>query len=520
MQIINCVDACLNEPIIATVSGANPVGFGLAYFLVCADVVEETTVDGTFSDPATLGLTPASDCSVYAVNYETGTTLPVATDTYSNFDWQGACYSEVSLPVCINPLFEVCQAQGTINSTISGANTTAPYVLDYFLVCGGTVQEKNTDGIFDFSAAPINDVAAGSCTIYAVNHDGSFTQAQDVAWAAPTAGSCATVKEACVIVNPLPVANAVELALCDDGDGTVDFTLTDAEDATTASNVAGSATDVDNGALAGTVTVTYYDLQLCADDSTGVGCVALTSPHPATDGTIVYARVTNNSTGCYETAEVTLTVNPLPVAPVIPAITVCAGGSTNIVPTPPVVTTPVTFTWNFEAGITGMGVSDDATIAADAATQTAGSGLGGVAAVGAGSGCSAAVTSNAYNFNPNRSLATAVADNEYFEFCVGAGANGNIFQNVSDIAWNHRASGNGPKNWALTTAADPSTALLTGTTSGSCAAAGGAVASTATCYRIYYWEAIGAAGTLRIADMVVTANYSTEIGRASCRERV
>lgn len=61
-----------------------------------------------------------------------------------------------------------------------------------------------------------------------LNDDGSFLQDQDAAWIT-LAGSCATVKEACVIVNPLPVATTAALAVCDnDADGLAAFTLTNA----------------------------------------------------------------------------------------------------------------------------------------------------------------------------------------------------------------------------------------------------------------------------------------------------
>ncbi|MBK7699921.1 MAG: hypothetical protein IPJ39_14940 [Saprospiraceae bacterium] len=92
----------------------------------------------------------------------------------------------------------------------------------------------------------------------------------------------------------------------------------------------------------------------------------------------------------------------------------------------------VTTTWDFESGIAGQGISSNMVVAGNGATQTAGSGLGSVGTQAAGSGCTAAITSTAYDIT-NASLADAIADNEYFEFCIGAPMAGFVFNGVTGI---------------------------------------------------------------------------------------
>jgi uncharacterized surface anchored protein len=120
--------------------------------------------------------------------------------------------------------------------------------------------------------------------------------------------SCPAANPSSVTANfvPLPTANAVTLGLCETNNGTADFTLTDAENATATTNISG--TDVDNGATG--VTVTYHATQADADANTG----ALSSPYAAADAAMVYARISDNTTNCYTTAVVTFDVTPAPEA--------------------------------------------------------------------------------------------------------------------------------------------------------------------------------------------------------------
>ena len=109
-------------------------------------------------------------------------------------------------------------------------------------------------------------------------------------------------------INPNPIANTPpDLISCDDDyDGIYEFDLSQ-----------NSNTII--GVNPGTYTVSYYsDL---TDAETGNN--ALNNQHPATDDTIVYVRLENTVTGCYDTTHFTLYVNPLPVVPVEDVVPLC-----------------------------------------------------------------------------------------------------------------------------------------------------------------------------------------------------
>ncbi|WP_262734068.1 hypothetical protein, partial [Gaetbulibacter sp. NE] len=112
-----------------------------------------------------------------------------------------------------------------------------------------------------------------------------------------------------LVVNPLPVAVApTPLEVCDDdNDGFASFTLTlkDAE-------VLGGQTGM---------TVTYHETQSDADN----GVNDLSSPYnnivPNTQ--TVYVRLEDDTSGCHDTVELTLLVNPLPTIGAITPYELC-----------------------------------------------------------------------------------------------------------------------------------------------------------------------------------------------------
>ncbi len=234
----------------------------------------------------------------------------------------------------------------------------------------------------------------------------------------------------------------------------------------------------------------------------------------ATPGTTKYSFFINENEECADSTSIKVVVAAAPDAPEINNITVCEGESTSIsANSGPGASVSNTFTWDFEAGITGAGISQSNTVAANGATQTAGAGLTGVTAQAAGSGCSAAITSAGYDIT-NASLADAVADNEYFEFCVGAPQVGYTYQGVTSIIWGNRISGTGPINFAVVASNNLTVPVLSGMVTGTnCQMEGGTFTlNPATCYRIYYWGATGSTGTLRIDNMSITAQFSAPSG--------
>ncbi|MBK6499972.1 MAG: hypothetical protein IPG00_18185 [Saprospiraceae bacterium] len=121
---------------------------------------------------------------------------------------------------------------------------------------------------------------------------------------------CFDVAQITLTVVDLPDAVNTELRACEDPNnlGFADFTLTDAElaPAYPAGNSNFTA-DIDNGGSG--ITVTYHGSQSDADNN-----VSPIADGPYANGTIVYARIEDNATTCYNVAEVLLTVVLPPTA--------------------------------------------------------------------------------------------------------------------------------------------------------------------------------------------------------------
>ncbi|MEY4135194.1 MAG: hypothetical protein RL386_1544, partial [Bacteroidota bacterium] len=361
----------------------------------------------------------------------------------------------------------------TAGTSYSGSMTAA---------AGGTVVTADPQIVTTFPTVPA--VGGSAYAIRLINATGEFKD---------TTVTVLGIPDNCTPVCASPPA--IDLSSSDDckkgaSNLSISFTATNGT-ATLSSNGAGvlSATALSPGS--GSVTYTIGDndrgkklrfIAVIADPDGGGPCTA---------------------------ANDTLYIAVPPGNPVFSNIEVCEGGDTRLAILGPAISN--TFTWDFQGGITGQGISQNPALANNAPVQTAGSGIN-VSTQPAGSGCSAAVSSSNYSTSSNN-LGSAIAAQEYFEFCVGTPAGNSRFEGVTAVYWKHRASGSGPMNFALVAANNPSVPLLTGTVTTSCAEAGGAIPSNpATCYRIYYWSATDAGGTLRIDSMVITANFKSPSG--------
>ncbi|MBU3822422.1 T9SS type B sorting domain-containing protein [Flavobacteriaceae bacterium XHP0103] len=109
-------------------------------------------------------------------------------------------------------------------------------------------------------------------------------------------------------INPNPIANTPpDLISCDDDyDGIYEFDLS-------------QNTNSIIGANLGNYTVTYHATLVDAE----TGSNSLNNLYPSTDGEIIFARLENTNTGCFDTTQFTLFVNPLPVIPVDDVIPLC-----------------------------------------------------------------------------------------------------------------------------------------------------------------------------------------------------
>lgn len=164
-----------------------------------------------------------------------------------------------------------------------------------------------------------------------------------------------------ITVRPNPVTNDTELKECANAVGTGNFTLTDAQlppgfPATNSNDGA----DVDNGAA--NVTVTYHATLANAN----AGTAAIGPNYTAANNTLVYARVENNTTGCFMVAEVTLTVNPNPNDLEIQNVnngnspnnfTVCEGDNINLTNDVSTGQGPYTYNWSLPNGSTATGLN-------------------------------------------------------------------------------------------------------------------------------------------------------------------
>ncbi|WP_461589479.1 choice-of-anchor L domain-containing protein [Winogradskyella sp.] len=99
-------------------------------------------------------------------------------------------------------------------------------------------------------------------------------------------------------INPLPVANQPnDLIACDDDyDGQVEFNLNQQNQ------------NILNGQSATLFSISYHNTQEEADN----GEFPLAQNYVAYDGETIFARVVNNSTGCHNTTQFSVVVNPLP----------------------------------------------------------------------------------------------------------------------------------------------------------------------------------------------------------------
>ena len=110
---------------------------------------------------------------------------------------------------------------------------------------------------------------------------------------------CYIIYEFNLNVNPLPIANQPDdLMACDDDfDGLLEFDFSQ-QDAAILGNQNAS-----------NYTITYHSIELQANE----GNSPLDNSYIAFDSEVIYARIENNSTGCYAITQFSVIINPLPV---------------------------------------------------------------------------------------------------------------------------------------------------------------------------------------------------------------
>lgn len=111
--------------------------------------------------------------------------------------------------------------------------------------------------------------------------------------------NCYVVYPFTLNVNPLPIANQPnDLIACDDNfDGLLEFDLSLQNNT------------ILNGQNSNDFSVSYHNTELNANENVD----ALNSDYTAFNGEIIFARLENNNTGCYDITQFSVVVNPLPI---------------------------------------------------------------------------------------------------------------------------------------------------------------------------------------------------------------
>ncbi len=188
------------------------------------------------------------------------------------FDTAEIILTTLPSPTANPAMLELCDdGDGTVDFDLTSLDTQVD------TGTGNTVSYHATTNDADNNLAPVSSpYASGSDTLFA---------------RVEAANGCFDTDTIILIVNPLPTVNPAIIELCDDGNGVVDFDLTDAD------------AMIDT---TGVNTITYHASLADAD----ANAAALASPYMSSGDTL-YARV-QTADGCYLTTTLELIVLPLP----------------------------------------------------------------------------------------------------------------------------------------------------------------------------------------------------------------
>ncbi len=274
-----CVTVAPYELVVVPLPPAMPadlhacdIGDGTADFSFEDAIADlSTDVTATLSFHASeLGAVTNADLLTSPYNSSGGETIYVRIESEKgclNFTELTLIYED--LPIVNNTTLESCDI----------GDGTADFML---MMADDDIRTELTDMV---SYHPtIGDAEAGTMPIASpFNNGGGVIYARiESIW------GCVSTAELSLVVLPLPEAQPAELSECDSGDGTADFTLTDADP------------------LISTEAVSYHATMADADANMN----ALADPFNS-GSTILFARVTGEN-GCHIVVDLTLTVIPLP----------------------------------------------------------------------------------------------------------------------------------------------------------------------------------------------------------------
>ena len=210
------------------------------------------------------------------------------------------CYSVIPLELIVN-LPPAINTVGTVAICDNSTNTYNLLLVNPMLVTNPTavnISYHNSLSDASTNTAPLNttyNYTASNHTIYARVSN-------------PTTG-CYMVGTFNLQINPTPIANTPpDLVSCDDDfDGFFEF------------NLSGSTNAILGTQNPNLFTVSYYNDATNAETGTN----PLGNLHAAINNEIIYARLTNNSTQCYDVTQFKTIVNPLPIIPINDVVPLC-----------------------------------------------------------------------------------------------------------------------------------------------------------------------------------------------------
>ncbi|HMC01855.1 MAG TPA: choice-of-anchor L domain-containing protein [Flavobacteriaceae bacterium] len=210
------------------------------------------------------------------------------------------CYSAIPLDLIVNIPPNVNNI-GTIDACDNDTNTFDLSEVDILLVDNVnnvTISYHNTQNEADTNTNPI-----GTTFNYTASNHTVYVRVTDAD------SGCPIVSSFTLQINQNPIANQPQnmIACDDDYDGvlTFDLSVQDAE-------IVG-AQNPNN------FTVTYYASMDDAENNQN----SLNNSHSSYDGEIIYARIENTTTGCYNTTQFMTYINPLPVIDINDVVPIC-----------------------------------------------------------------------------------------------------------------------------------------------------------------------------------------------------
>lgn len=239
-----------------------------------------------YTDEALTNLIPASNLNAYPVSTSQTIYVKAAIEASGCYDFI-PMNLQVNLPPPVNVIDPIVFCDNAASSyDLSQVNTMLVDNLNNI-----TITYHNTLADAENGTAPLN-------TNYTYNNSNPEIYAR----VAYSNTGCFVTQAFQLQINPNPVANTpVDFEACDDDfDGFLEFNLTDNN-----ANILGSQSATD-------YTISYYnDLNDAMDASNPLGDL-----HAAVNQEIVFARIENNLTGCFDINQFNIYVNPLPVIPV------------------------------------------------------------------------------------------------------------------------------------------------------------------------------------------------------------